>query len=194
MVAAAYLGLLVREWEPAMPPALIPSRFLGLLYVLHDRADELGHVRPRHGADVVQDLVRVACLNTEDTVRHLDAAVAVGFVVVQRGPLRLRPPPGRRRHLPPRGHPTRDRGKAGLRACTGTLDGSRACVGRSHRFHRCTYPLVSGPGAGLMAGPSSIIPPFPVLSGTADGGDYSSRPSLSPSGLGGCRNVRIAAA
>ncbi len=88
-VAAAYLGLLVREWEPAMPPALIPSRFLGLLYVLHDRADELGHVRPRHGADVVQDLVRVACLNTEDTVRHLDAAVAVGFVVVQRGP----PPP-----------------------------------------------------------------------------------------------------
>ncbi|WP_435596634.1 hypothetical protein [Streptomyces albogriseolus] len=31
-LAAAYLGLLVREWEPAMPPALLCSRFLGLLY------------------------------------------------------------------------------------------------------------------------------------------------------------------
>ncbi|MEV7020071.1 hypothetical protein [Streptomyces sp. NPDC093991] len=84
-VAAAYLGLLAREWEPAMPPALLRSRFLGLLYVLHDRADQLGHVRPRHGADVVQDLARGACLSTEDTVRYLAAAVAAG-VVVQRGP------------------------------------------------------------------------------------------------------------
>ncbi|MBT2908250.1 hypothetical protein AB0900_31905 [Streptomyces cellulosae] len=80
-LAAAYLGLLAREWEPAMPAVLLRSRFLGLLYVLHDRADQLGHVRPRHGADVVQDLTRGACLSTEDTVRYLAAAVAAGVAV-----------------------------------------------------------------------------------------------------------------
>ncbi|WP_461712345.1 hypothetical protein [Streptomyces sp. DSM 41013] len=80
-VPAAYLGLLAREWEHAMPPVLRRSRFLGLLYVLHDRADQLGHVQARHSADVVQDLARGACLSTEDTVRHLAAAVAAGVVV-----------------------------------------------------------------------------------------------------------------
>lgn len=82
-VPAAYLGLLAREWEATMPPALIRSRFLGLLYVLHDRADEIGHVRPRHGGDVVQDLARGACLSTEDAVRYLAAAMAAGVVVRQ---------------------------------------------------------------------------------------------------------------
>ncbi|MGW0612010.1 hypothetical protein [Streptomyces sp. NPDC002788] len=80
-VPAAYLGQLAREWEATMPAVLLRSRFLGLLYVLHDRADELGHVRPRHGTDVVQDLARGACLRTEDAVRYLAAAVAAGVVV-----------------------------------------------------------------------------------------------------------------
>ncbi|WP_328503625.1 hypothetical protein OG828_36940 [Streptomyces sp. NBC_00457] len=79
-VPATYLGLLAREWEATMPPVLIRSRFLGLLYVLHDRADEIGHVRPRHGGDVVQDLARGACLSTEDAVRYLAAAMAAGVV------------------------------------------------------------------------------------------------------------------
>ncbi|MFC8389899.1 hypothetical protein [Streptomyces sp. NPDC057238] len=82
-VPAAYLGLLAREWEATMPAVLIRSRFLGLLYVLHDRADEIGHVRPRDGGDVVQDLARGACLSTEDAVRYLAAAMAAGVVVRQ---------------------------------------------------------------------------------------------------------------
>ncbi|MFJ5638136.1 hypothetical protein [Streptomyces sp. NPDC093223] len=82
-VPATYLGLLAREWEATMPPVLIRSRFLGLLYVLHARADEIGHVRPRNGVDVVQDLARGACLSTEDAVRYLAAAMAAGVVVRQ---------------------------------------------------------------------------------------------------------------
>lgn len=82
-VPAAYLGLLAREWEAAMPPVLIRSRFLGLLYVLHDRADEIGHVRPCNGGDIVQDLGRGACLSTEDAARYLAAAMAAGVVVRQ---------------------------------------------------------------------------------------------------------------
>jgi hypothetical protein len=35
---------------------LVPAAYLGLLYLLHDRADEIGHVRPRPGADVIQAL------------------------------------------------------------------------------------------------------------------------------------------
>lgn len=80
-VAAAYLGQLAREWEATMPAVLIRSRFLALLYVLHDRADEVGYLRPRHGADVVQELAHGACLRTEDAVRYLAAAIAAGVVV-----------------------------------------------------------------------------------------------------------------
>lgn len=80
-VPAAYLGLLAREWQASMPPVLIRSRFLGLLYVLHDRADEIGHVRPHHGGDVVQDIARGSCLRMEDAARYLAAAVAAGVVV-----------------------------------------------------------------------------------------------------------------
>ncbi|MFJ9101129.1 hypothetical protein ACIRJM_21985 [Streptomyces sp. NPDC102405] len=79
-VPAAYLGQLARVWQAVMPAVLLRSRFLALLYVLHDRADEIVHVRPRHGVGVVQDLARGACLSTEDAVRYLAAAVAARIV------------------------------------------------------------------------------------------------------------------
>jgi hypothetical protein len=86
-VPAAYAALLAWEWTGAMPAPLRRSRFLALLYVLHDRADEFGDVRPRHGVDIDQDLARGACLAVEDAARYLAAAVAAGIVV-------RRPPTG----------------------------------------------------------------------------------------------------
>lgn len=80
-VPATYLGLLAGEWTPAMPSPLVRSRFLGLLYVLHDRADRLGHVRALPGGDLVQGLARSACLSLEDAARYLAAATAAGVVV-----------------------------------------------------------------------------------------------------------------
>ncbi|CAD12007.1 putative DNA-binding protein (plasmid) [Streptomyces coelicolor A3(2)] len=163
-VAAAYLGQLAREWEATMPAVLIRSRFLALLYVLHDRADQVGHLRPRHGADVVQDLARGACLRTEDAVRYLAAAVAAG-VVVHRAPGMLalvpsRPRLGGRRRPPhrptdPRGPPPVKASRptpptASLEAAAPRTTGVGCAAPSASRTVRCA-PTSTSPGTSACA-------------------------------------------